>query len=1152
MKRSNQPVVSVCDYDNDNGDGDRQGALSNRNSLPNSTHSHLTYHSKTASLHNAQQFTDTDLICNINTNTNSSETTVDTSTRNEPYSSDSVAESSTEMSSPIRPSQALNPTGYNSNFSYRMPISSFSDLESLMESHVKPNESLLREHQESVHEAILSAASFFGMSEFLQNRHPSTEGADKDIQNDLLDCRSIKSSIVSETRISHQLTSQYLTIPIADEKDHVEASGLIEIPYSGEKTRRKLSTASDSESTSFASSNCLIRQTKESSNSTGECVDPRDGHVWRSKYCILEGGVLYFYRNEKDADLPEAQRERKDAYSRLNNEFSSADNDQSPSSSRHGREYLSKSPLPRRTLTSYTPLLSDTALENAFPLFDSDDQIDLLDPGLPVWEKRVSMKNVATVRTTEDEYGENSFVLEAAQEDSTRISGVTDFLVLRTSSSSEMNEWLLKFNIVVRQMLSSVYDSRVCSKTYYGSINGKQLPFHPGSSLQYATISSSLNNHKNATSLERSRSVSPSLIPLSHGHGRNGLNRIRTKALQQYRQNSSSSVESSPRFSPCRPISSNPQGYTDLLPFRPKAWDQTPQVASPAGSVPSDHEHPQSGYITSYHSPSLPPTTSPVFEFSSPLPLSPLPLMPNLTYQLQDDKPTRNPGAYVPPHLKRKLAAAANVPIIAEADVSNTPMPAQISSMDSIQDIQGKIILGGCADPKFGSILDPVNIHGPKVRCSKNSNNTVAVGGYGGGDRCSSACPKYQKWEVGAVSECGIRESNEDAFLVAEDLCAACGSVESLDDTGPKIGLFAIFDGHCGSHASRFAAEKFSLHVINSLSELEADSQGFNEAEPSVLLQQALRNASATVDYEFCRISKSDGRDWDSGSTALIVLVRGNDVLFANLGDCRAVVCASGVGRPHLDAFSETDGWNCLEYDQSSSGSSHVQHEACFWKDVCEIHSPSHHEERHRIEAANGWITMEREICAAQLHRLEFTDDDVVEIMRRYFSDRIDEISADNTRTHQPRYRAAPGRMIEISRICGELAVSRAIGDRDFKAWFNRQSITDEGDHWWPGPDFLPYPLGHNESFKGDLVSAVPDIKIHTLKGNGVDAEFLILACDGLWDVMDPDDAVRITRSLLFEKKWKAKKAVSFCYCYHFIYSVSLSTAPTSIFCSST
>lgn len=1117
MKRSNQPVVSVCDYDNDHGEEDRQGALPNREYFPNTTQtcSHLMCHSKTASLHIAQQFAETDFICNTNTKSNSSETTIDTSTRNEPYSSDSVAESLSETSSHIKLSQALNFTGDSSNFPCRIDESSLAEHESLMESHENVFQ---HEHQKSIHEAIFSAASFFGMSEFLQSQHPPHKGFD-DIQDQPVYRKSRTSSIISETRISHQHASRNLANPFDLRNDHEEASG-IKIPILGEKSRRKLSTASDSESASFASRSRLLGQTYESSNSTCECIDPRDGHVWRSKYCILEGGVLYFYRNERDADLPDAKRERKDGYSQHNTGFSSADNDQSLFSSRHGTEYLSESPLPRRACRLCTPLLSDSALENSFPSLDSD-QVDLLDPGLPIWEKMVSMKNVATVRTTEDEYGENSFVLEAAQEDSTRISGVTDFLVLRTSSPSEMNEWLFKFNIVVRQMLSSVYDSRVCCKTHSGNRNGKQFPLNPGSSLQYSTISSSLNINKNPISLERSRSISPSLIPLSHGHGRNGLNRIRTKALHQSRQSSSSSVESSPRFSPCRSMSRNPQSFTDMLPFRPKAWDESPHVASPADRYPSDRESPQTGTnLSSFHPLALPPTSSPAFEFSSRLPLSHLPLMPNLTHQLQEDNPTRNTGAYIPPHLKRKMVVAVDAPSLAEADTTMQT----ISSMDSMQDIQGKIILGGCADPKFGSILDPVNIHGPKIR----SSGAVAVGGYGGGDRFSSAFPKFQKWEVGAVSECGIRESNEDAFLVAEDLCAACGTAKSLDETGPKIGLFAIFDGHCGSHASRFAAEKFSLHVINSINEVEAYSQGINEAEPSVILQQALLNASATVDYEFCRISKSDGRDWDSGSTALIVLVRGNEVLFANLGDCRAVVCASGVGQSHQDEFSEADGWNLLENDKSLSWSSRVEHLACFWKEVCEIHSPSHDEERHRIEAANGWITMEREICAAQVHRLEFTDDDVVEIMRRYFSDRINEVGADIDKARQPRHRAAPGRMIEISRICGELAVSRAIGDRDFKAGFNRHSVIEEKDHWWPGPDFLPYPLGHNESFKGDLVSAVPDVKTHTLKDNGVEAEFLILACDGLWDVMDPDDAVRITRTLLFEKKWKAKKAVRF------------------------
>jgi hypothetical protein len=25
-----------------------------------------------------------------------------------------------------------------------------------------------------------------------------------------------------------------------------------------------------------------------------ECIDPWDGHFWRTKYCTLEGGLLYF------------------------------------------------------------------------------------------------------------------------------------------------------------------------------------------------------------------------------------------------------------------------------------------------------------------------------------------------------------------------------------------------------------------------------------------------------------------------------------------------------------------------------------------------------------------------------------------------------------------------------------------------------------------------------------------------------------------------------------------------------------------------------------------------------------------------------------------------------------------------------------------
>jgi hypothetical protein len=41
-------------------------------------------------------------------------------------------------------------------------------------------------------------------------------------------------------------------------------------------------------------------------------IDPADGHIWRSKYCVLEDGVLYFYRHQADAETPQAHAERQE------------------------------------------------------------------------------------------------------------------------------------------------------------------------------------------------------------------------------------------------------------------------------------------------------------------------------------------------------------------------------------------------------------------------------------------------------------------------------------------------------------------------------------------------------------------------------------------------------------------------------------------------------------------------------------------------------------------------------------------------------------------------------------------------------------------------------------------------------------------------
>lgn len=292
-----------------------------------------------------------------------------------------------------------------------------------------------------------------------------------------------------------------------------------------------------------------------------------------------------------------------------------------------------------------------------------------------------------------------------------------------------------------------------------------------------------------------------------------------------------------------------------------------------------------------------------------------------------------------------------------------------------------------------------------------------------------------------------------------------------------------------------------------------------------------LRSAFDRLDKDFCNLCTKDGRDWDSGSTALVALIVDDVVTLANLGDCRGVVCRMVSSSDQLDL----DGWERLDTDNGADENrdnisirkSESSKGELFFKEITEIHSPLLIDERARIERANGWIINETEIPTGQLHRMDFFDKDVIEIVKRCFADRL------------KQHRSDPVRQIQIARTCGDLAVSRAIGDRDFKAAYNMRpppsnnsTLTSleemtELPMSWEGPPVFLYPEGHSGRFNGDLVSHEPDIKFFKVGQEGVEHEFLLMACDGLWDVMDGDDAVRIAKDLLFDKKLSAKDGVS-------------------------
>lgn len=142
-------------------------------------------------------------------------------------------------------------------------------------------------------------------------------------------------------------------------------------------------------------------------------------------------------------------------------------------------------------------------------------------------------------------------------------------------------------------------------------------------------------------------------------------------------------------------------------------------------------------------------------------------------------------------------------------------------------------------------------------------------------------------------------------------------------------------------------------------------------------------------------------------------------------------------------------------------------------KELSTVLTPGTPSERARIEAAGGWITEDQELVLARLHHMKLEDPLAQEKLKKknYLS-------------------------ITTHRVNGTLSVSRALGDPEYKG--------NVGSPIWM------YPEGHSRTFAADLVISDPCVHVEDLEADK--DEFIILACDGLWDVMDGQDAVDIIK----------------------------------------
>ncbi|KAA0167526.1 hypothetical protein FNF31_00964 [Cafeteria roenbergensis] len=243
---------------------------------------------------------------------------------------------------------------------------------------------------------------------------------------------------------------------------------------------------------------------------------------------------------------------------------------------------------------------------------------------------------------------------------------------------------------------------------------------------------------------------------------------------------------------------------------------------------------------------------------------------------------------------------------------------------------------------------------------------------------------------------------------VGGDAEAASKALEAR--SGAQTAMFGVFDGHNGSGASEFLAQRMPGALAM-------------HPEFGTDLQAAMRDAADRVDNEYMDYAQ-ENQVYD-GATGVMVALRmprlepgatglqKAELLCANVGDSRAVLSKRGEA---IELSSD--------------------------------HKVTREDELERITRAGGWVTKDR--------------------------------------------------------LCGVIAVSRAFGDIEHKRL--------KTECW--GIDFTGDTLISEPEFQSCRVSlpAVAPGGAAGRRPSGAGDEFIIVACDGVWDVMTSQQAVNFVR----------------------------------------
>uniref|UniRef100_A0A3B3UIT2 Integrin-linked kinase-associated serine/threonine phosphatase n=1 Tax=Poecilia latipinna TaxID=48699 RepID=A0A3B3UIT2_9TELE len=119
----------------------------------------------------------------------------------------------------------------------------------------------------------------------------------------------------------------------------------------------------------------------------------------------------------------------------------------------------------------------------------------------------------------------------------------------------------------------------------------------------------------------------------------------------------------------------------------------------------------------------------------------------------------------------------------------------------------------------------------------------------------------------------------QDAHVLMPDMSSCLSSLS-------RVSYFAVFDGHGGARASRFAAENLHLNLAKKFP--SGDAENLDK-----LLKKCLLDTFRQTDEDFLKKASSQKPAWKDGSTATCVLVVDDTVYAANLGDSRVKILSA-------------------------------------------------------------------------------------------------------------------------------------------------------------------------------------------------------------------------------------------------------------------